>query len=175
MSRRTSWLVVCAAVVVLIGATALIVFAGGGKHEKRTTSAGRRSAGRRSAGQRSAGHRSAGHRSAGHRSAGQRSAGRRSSVVTVDPRVQGRTIPAGFLGVSIEYWAIAAYAGRKPGAINPRLPRLIRALAPGQAAVLRIGGVSTDQTWWPVPGVKLPPGVFYMLNRRRLEVKRQLD
>jgi Glycosyl hydrolase family 79 C-terminal beta domain len=91
-------------------------------------------------------------------------------AVTIDPGIQGTTIAAGFLGLSIEYWAIGAYAGRNPAAINPALPRLIRNLVPGQTAVLRIGGVSTDQTWWPVAGVKRPPGVFYRLNERRLEV-----
>ena len=40
--------------------------------------------------------------------------------------------------------------------------------------MLRIGGVSTDQTWWPVAGVKRPPGVFYRLNARRLEVMKEL-
>jgi hypothetical protein len=51
---------------------------------------------------------------------------------------------------------------------------LIADLAPGQTPVLRIGGVSTDQTWWPVAGVKRPPGVFYKLNARRLEVMKGL-
>lgn len=96
------------------------------------------------------------------------------SVVTIDPGVEGTTIAAGFLGLSIEYWATAAYAGRNPAAINPALARLIRDLVPGQTAVLRIGGVSTDQTWWPVKGVKHPPGVFYRLNERRLMVIRKL-
>jgi hypothetical protein len=94
--------------------------------------------------------------------------------VTVDLGAQGTTIAAGFLGLSIEYWAIEAYAGRNPAALNPTLTRLIRDLVPGQTAVLRIGGVSTDQTFWPVAGVKRPPGDFYRLNERRLEVMRKL-
>ena len=99
---------------------------------------------------------------------------RPSSVVTIDAATHGATIAAGFVGLSIEYWAIEAYAGRNPAAINPALGRLLRDLAPGQTAVLRIGGASTDQTWWPVPGVKRPPGVFYSLNERRLRVMRKL-
>jgi Glycosyl hydrolase family 79 C-terminal beta domain len=102
------------------------------------------------------------------------SAGRPSAIVKIDPTVSGETIEAGFLGLSIEYWAIEAYAGKNPLAINPVLVQLIRDLVPGQTAVLRIGGVSTDQTWWPVPGIKRPPGVFYNLNARRLEVMREL-
>ena len=98
----------------------------------------------------------------------------RSPVVTIDPETQGNTIAPGFLGLSIEYWAVEAYAGKNPAAINPVLTQLIRNLTPGQTAVLRIGGVSTDQTWWPVAGVKRPPGVFYNLNERRLKVMQQL-
>lgn len=88
--------------------------------------------------------------------------------------MEGATIAPGFLGLSIEYWAIEAYAGRHPAAINQALTRLIRDLVPGQTAVLRIGGVSTDQTWWPVPGLKRSPGVFYRLNAGRLMVMRKL-
>jgi hypothetical protein len=98
----------------------------------------------------------------------------RLPVVSVDPGVAGATIADGFLGLSIEYWAIEAYAGKNPDAVNPVLARLIADLAPGQTPALRIGGVSTDQTWWPVAGVKRPPGVFYKLNARRLEVMKGL-
>ena len=90
-------------------------------------------------------------------------------VVTVDPRVGGRTIPAGFLGLSFEYWAEENYAGKNPRAVDPVLVQLIRNLV-GQDAILRIGGVTTDWTWWPVAGVPRPGGVNYTLTRRRLEV-----
>ncbi len=76
----------------------------------------------------------------------------------------GRTIPAGFLGLSFEYPAVAAYAGTDPGAVNPVLLQLIRNLSPGQAPSLRIGGDSSDSTWWPVPGVAKPHGVRYTLT-----------
>ncbi|MBV9941048.1 MAG: hypothetical protein JO262_02875 [Solirubrobacterales bacterium] len=95
-------------------------------------------------------------------------------MVTIEPGVEGTRIAPGFLGLSIEYWALEAYAGRHPAAINPELSRLIRDLVPAQTAVLRIGGVSTDQTWWPLPGVKRPPGVLYRLGARRLMVMRKL-
>ena len=98
----------------------------------------------------------------------------RAPVVTVNPGVEGSTIAAGYLGLSIEYWAIEAYGGRNPRTVDPILPRLIANLTPGQAAVLRIGGVSTDQTWWPVAGLRRPPGTFYKLNRRRLEVMKRV-
>lgn len=90
-------------------------------------------------------------------------------VVTVDPRLGGRTIPAGFLGLSFEYWAEENYAGKDPHAVDPVVVQLIRNLV-GQDAILRIGGVTTDWTWWPVTGVARPGGVNYTLTRRRLEV-----
>jgi hypothetical protein len=76
----------------------------------------------------------------------------------------GRTIPAGFLGLSIEYPALLPYTGSDPAAVNPILLQLIRNLSPGHAPNLRIGGDSTDSTWWPVPGVTKPLGIRYTLT-----------
>jgi len=71
----------------------------------------------------------------------------------------------GFVGLSMEFYAVHEYTGSDPNAINPVLVQLIRNLAPGQAPVLRIGGDSTDQTWWPVSGVLPPRGVDYTLTQ----------
>jgi len=87
-------------------------------------------------------------------------------TLTVSQRTGGRPIPAGFLGLSLEYPAVEAYAGSDPRAINPVLVHLIRNLSPGQAPNLRIGGDTTDWTWWPVPGMAKPGGVKYSLGRR---------
>jgi hypothetical protein len=76
----------------------------------------------------------------------------------------GRTITAGFLGLSFEYPAVAPYAGTDPSAVNPVLLQLIRNLSPGQAPSLRIGGDSTDATWWPLSGVAKPRGIKYTLT-----------
>jgi Glycosyl hydrolase family 79 C-terminal beta domain len=95
-------------------------------------------------------------------------------VVSVDPSRAGNQIPAGFLGLSTEFWAVEAYAGKHPRAINPVFVQLIRNLIPGQVGVLRIGGVTTDHTWWPVHVVKRSPGLWYKLNQRRLEVMKTL-
>jgi hypothetical protein len=77
--------------------------------------------------------------------------------ISVGASPLGRPMPPGFVGVSLEYRAVHAYTGRDPRSVNPVLIQLLRALAPGQSPVLRIGGDSTDQTWWPVPGM-IPPG-----------------
>jgi hypothetical protein len=80
-------------------------------------------------------------------------------TITISSTTIGRPIPPGFVGLSLEFQAIPAYAGRDPGAVNPLLVRLIQGLAPGQAPVLRIGGDSTDASWWPARGVDPPrPG-----------------
>jgi hypothetical protein len=76
-----------------------------------------------------------------------------------------RPIPPGFLGLSMEFYAVHQYTGSDPDAIDPVLVQLIRNLNPGQAPVLRIGGDSTDQSWWPVPGVLPPRGIDYPLTQ----------
>ncbi len=84
--------------------------------------------------------------------------------LTVATSPAGRAIQPGFLGLSLEYPAVEAYAGGDPTAINPVFEQLIRNLTPGQAPSLRIGGDTTDWTWWPVPGVPKPHGVRYSLT-----------
>ncbi len=71
-------------------------------------------------------------------------------------------MPAGYVGVSIEFNALHAYTGRGP--VNPILVGLLRALAPGQSPVIRIGGNSADRTWWPVRNTIPPSGVHYTLT-----------
>jgi len=94
--------------------------------------------------------------------------------LTVARRELGAPLRGGFVGVSLEYPALTAYAGRDPGAIPRAFERLIASLAPGRSPVLRIGGDSTDTTWWPAPGVRRPAGVTYTLSPRWLAVLRRL-
>jgi hypothetical protein len=94
--------------------------------------------------------------------------------LAVTPATFGRPIPTGFLGLSLEYDSIEQYAGTNPQAVDPVFVQLVRNLNPGQSPVLRIGGDTTDWTWWPVPGVKQPPGVTYTLTPRWIGVTRAL-
>lgn len=87
-----------------------------------------------------------------------------SVQATVTGTAAGAPLPAGFLGFSLEYSAIHAYLGRSPRALNPVFLTLVRQLNPGQAPILRIGGDSTDHTWWPLPGLVEPAGVSYTLT-----------
>ncbi len=80
----------------------------------------------------------------------------------------------GFVGLSFEYRAMHVYAGRNPDAVNPVLVALLRGMAPDQAPVLRIGGDSTDVTWWPMRGVIPPGGVSYGLTKGWLRTTRAL-
>jgi len=84
-------------------------------------------------------------------------------VVTFSKGPVGAPLPAGFVGLSFEFSAVPTYAG-SAAAVNPAVVQLIRNLAPGQAPILRIGGDSTDQTWWPVRGVAAPGVVKYALT-----------
>jgi len=85
-----------------------------------------------------------------------------------------RPIPSGFIGFSFEFPAVRDYTGSDPRAINPVLVALIRDVAPGQTPVLRIGGNSTDGTWWPLPGVTPSPGITYTLTNSWLATTRAL-
>lgn len=92
-----------------------------------------------------------------------------TAVLRIGPAT-GRAIPDGFVGLSIEYQALLAYTGTNPAAPNPVFVQLVRNLTPGQAPVLRIGGDSTDVTWWPAPGVARPAGGKYTLTRGEVKV-----
>jgi hypothetical protein len=70
----------------------------------------------------------------------------------------------GFLGLAFEYSTIPAWAGSGAEPVNPVLVRLIRALDPVGRPNVRIGGQSTDHSWWPVHGMRQPPGVVYSLG-----------
>jgi hypothetical protein len=96
------------------------------------------------------------------------------AVVTVEPQVQGRPVASSFVGLSIEYRTVLSYAGTDPSAVNPVFVRLLWNLAPGQPPVIRVGGDSTDWTWWPVPKIKQPPGVTYDITQDWLDVARSL-
>ncbi len=95
---------------------------------------------------------------------------------TVGTTPSGAPIPANFMGLSLEYSALPAYTGGKPAAVNPVFLQLLRNLAParGQSLVLRIGGDSTDSTWWPTARVAPPPGVGYALTPAWLASARSL-
>jgi Glycosyl hydrolase family 79 C-terminal beta domain len=98
----------------------------------------------------------------------------RATAVMIDPGANDPVVPQGFLGLSIEYPALEAYAGTDPSSLDPVFEQLVRNLAPGGAPVLRIGGNSADRTWWPVAGVSRPPGVTFNITPQWLQVTHAL-
>ncbi len=87
-----------------------------------------------------------------------------TDVVTISSTPTGNRVPGAFLGVSLEYGTVSS--AERPGrrGADPVLAQLIRNLSPGNAPVIRIGGESGDKTWWPVPGVRRPRGVYLALT-----------
>jgi hypothetical protein len=96
------------------------------------------------------------------------------ATLNVTGAAMGPPIPAGFVGLSIEIKALEAYTGTNPAAVNPVFLHLIEDLAPDQSPVLRLGGDSTDWSWWPVSGASRPPGVTYTLTPTWLDVAHSL-
>jgi hypothetical protein len=86
----------------------------------------------------------------------------------------GRAMKPGFVGVSLETKALHIYTGRDPRVVNPILVQLLAELAPGGSPVVRIGGDSTDSTWWPIRGVIPPGGITYSLTKGWLRTTRAL-
>ena len=97
-----------------------------------------------------------------------------TDLVTVSASALGAPIPAGFVGVSLEYRTVsgAERSGRRGNDLV--LAQLIRNLAPGQTPVVRIGGDSSDWTWWPVRGLHKPRGITYNLSPAWVAAAREL-
>jgi hypothetical protein len=85
-----------------------------------------------------------------------------TETISVGGATPAPTIAKGFLGLSIEYQSVAVDAG--PTTDPDRvMDRLIANLTPGQRPVIRIGGDSTDHTWYPIAGVHVR-GLTYALT-----------
>jgi hypothetical protein len=93
---------------------------------------------------------------------------------TVSTTPSGPSMPSGFTGVSFEYRALHQYTGRDPRAINPVLESLLQGLVPGQSPIIRIGGNSTDDTWWPIKGMIPQGGIYYRLTKGWLRTTQAL-
>src|SRR5947209_3716362 len=84
--------------------------------------------------------------------------------VTIGSATVTRPRAADFLGLAVEFGTIPDWSGWKPGTVNPLVVQLVRNLQPTGSPLLRIGGLSTDHTWWPVPHMAQPRGVTYDLS-----------
>ena len=92
----------------------------------------------------------------------------RDVTVLVDLAEIGRTLPADFVGVSLEYPLVGSYLGREPGQLNSTFKRLLRNLGTG---TLRVGGGSTDTACWRIStGTPLPTGCSIEISANSLRI-----
>src|SRR4051794_3756025 len=84
--------------------------------------------------------------------------------VALDPAHRGRAVPRSFLGLSVEWDSVAAYAG-PPGHRREALARLLASLRRSAGGLaLRVGGDTADQAWWNPAGRGRPPDVLQNLT-----------
>ena len=81
--------------------------------------------------------------------------------VSVSGTAVTQPIAANYLGLAIEYKTITDWVGAPSAAVDPPLVQLIRNLNPVGRPLVRVGGQSTDRSWWPVKGLPHPLGVTY--------------
>jgi hypothetical protein len=105
---------------------------------------------------------------------GSSKAARAQPTTSVTRTAVGKPIPSGFTGLSMEIKALEQYAGSDPTAIDPILLHLVEDIAPEQRPVLRLGGDSTDWSWWPVSHVAKPGGIRFTITPTWLKVARSL-
>ena len=86
------------------------------------------------------------------------------ATLSVAPHAVTRPIPQGFLGLAFEYSGVRPWVGPGTAPPNPVLAQLIRNLDPVGRPVIRIGGLSTDRSWWPAVGLAQPLGVTFALT-----------
>jgi hypothetical protein len=70
----------------------------------------------------------------------------------------------GFVGIATELTTIPALSGSAADPDTPFL-HLLRNLSPGAPFLLRLGGVSADDSWWAIPGMKKPPYLYTLTPR----------
>ena len=98
-----------------------------------------------------------------------RRAGPGAADVSIGGELRVPPIPGGFLGLSIEYPAVPAYAEA-----GPLFDQALANLTPGQRPVIRVGGDSADHAWVPVPGAPRNFGLWDALTPHWLASLRQL-
>jgi hypothetical protein len=119
----------------------------------------------------------AGLAAAGHASASARQArhiASRTVAVAVRGTSVGPPVPAGFVGLATEYWNVENEVGTNPKRPDAAFEQVLRNLAPEGGFNLRIGGDSTDWTWFPIPGMKTPPWVRWTMTPQWAAVTRKL-
>jgi hypothetical protein len=76
----------------------------------------------------------------------------------------------GFLGIATEFTTIPTLSGPAGDPDTPFV-NLLRNLSPGAPFLLRLGGNSGDDSWWPIPGMKAPPYLYTLTPRWGADVQ----
>ena len=97
-----------------------------------------------------------------------------AAPLTVSSSGVGPGVPAGFVGLATEYWNVENEVGTDPSKPDAPFEQVARNLAPGGGFSLRIGGDSTDWTWFPIPGMKQPPWVRWTMTPAWAAVTKRL-
>jgi hypothetical protein len=94
--------------------------------------------------------------------------------LTVGRADAGPPIRAGFVGLTTEYRDMFKEVGTDPTKPDTPFEQLLENLAPDGGLDLRIGGDTTDWTWWPVPGMAPPPWARWTLTPTWMAVAQKL-
>lgn len=80
----------------------------------------------------------------------------------------------GFLGIAAEVDTISDLSGSVADPDTPFV-NLLRNLSRGAPFLLRLGGNSGDDSWWPIPGMKKPPYLYTLTPRWGADVRALLE
>ena len=94
--------------------------------------------------------------------------------LTVGDAYPGPPIRAGFVGITTEFRDMFKEVGTDPTHPDTAFEQVLRNLAPNGGFDLRIGGDTTDWTWWPVPGMAHPPWARFTLTPAWMAVAQKL-
>ena len=94
--------------------------------------------------------------------------------LTVRGGYAGPPIRAGFVGVTTEYRDMFKEVGTDPSQPDVPFEQVLKNLAPHGGFDLRIGGDTSDWTWWPVPGMAHPPWARWTLTPTWMAVAQKL-
>jgi hypothetical protein len=94
--------------------------------------------------------------------------------LTVSGAYAGPPIRAGFVGATIEYGGLFQEVGIDPSQPDTPFEQVLKNLAPDGGLDLRIGGDSGNWTWWPIPGMALPPWARLTLTPTWMAVAQKL-
>lgn len=91
-------------------------------------------------------------------------------TASVDLAAPGQTIPWSFSGFSFEYGDVLNFTGRTSTAINPSFVQLLQNIGEfnNGVPVVRVGGNSTDFSWWNPNNLPKSLGIKYNITEKDL-------